>query len=127
MLHSRARIRVKFENSLDTKRTMVVKWCNSMGKYIVVRALSSDNTKHIVYIGAGRRSVVEEVSSYRVCIICIRRTRRKTWYFYSQKARARMIIDLRQLGLMIRSLNTRKVSQVVLNCSLSGAPALINF
>jgi hypothetical protein len=111
---------VQFNSTVDAERTMIVKWCNTLCKEIINRALSSDDTRHIVLdVGTGGGQSLDRFSpSQSVSFIYVEPDRRKA-LSTARRSKAKMIQDPAELGPMIRSLKTRRLGQVVVNCSLS--------
>lgn len=110
---------IQFNSATDAQRTMVVKWCNVLCKLIVDRALRSNDSRHIVLdVGTGsgqsldRFTVNESVSYVYV------EPDNKRAVSLSRRARCKLLKAAEELGPLVKSLVTRRVQQVVVNCSL---------
>lgn len=111
---------VQFQSATDAERTMILKWCNTLCKSIVDRALSCNDTKHIVLdIGTGSGQSLDRFSfTESVSFIYVEPDERRAMST-ARRARAKLIKDPLELGSMLRSLKTRRLQQVVLNCTLA--------
>ena len=111
---------VQFQSATDAERTMILKWCNTLCKSIVDRALLSNDAKHIVLdIGTGSGQSLDRFSlTESVSFIYVEPDERRAMST-ARRARAKLIKDPLELGSMLRSLKTRRLRQVVLNCKLA--------
>lgn len=111
---------VQFQSATDAERTMILKWCNTLCKSIVDRALSCNDTKHIILdIGTGSGQSLDRFSlSESVSFIYVEPDERRAMST-ARRAKAKLIRNPLELGSMLRSLKTRRLQQVVLNCTLS--------
>lgn len=110
---------IQFNSATDAQRTMVVKWCNVLCKTIVERALRSNDSRHIILdIGTGSgqsldRFIVNDSVSY----VYVEPDSKRALSL-SRRARCKLLKSAEELGPLVKSLVTRRVQQVVVNCSL---------
>lgn len=110
---------VHSDSNTDNERTAVLKWCNSLCRIIIERALETDNTKHVVLdVGTGSGQSLDRLRGDDSVSFIHMEPNEQRAAAISRRARARLLVDVTELGPIIMSLKTRKLKRVVVNCKL---------
>lgn len=111
---------VRLHSTSDRERTLVVKWCNNLRKKLIQKAVTCDDTRHVILdIGTGTGQSLDDLKAdSTVSYVYIEPDEDRATKL-ARRAGARIIHCPAELGYAIKSLKTRRTTQIVLNCALS--------
>lgn len=110
---------VQVHSTTDRERTMALKWCNQLSAGIVNRALSCNDTKHVVLdIGTGSGQSLDRLKLSESNSFIYLEPDENRARSIARRSKSKIIVNPEELLSMVTSLKTRRVKQVVLNCSL---------
>jgi hypothetical protein len=110
---------VHMNSTTDRERTIALKWCNTLCSNIVTRALSVDDTKHIVLdVGTGSGQSLDRLRKNESTSFIYLEPDPRRAAAIAKRSRARLFNDVTDIGHMIMSLKTRRTTQIVVCSSL---------
>lgn len=111
---------VEMKSTTDKERTIALKWCNLLCTSIIDRALSVDDTKHIVLdVGTGSGQSLDRLRrSESTSFIYLEPDERRATAI-SRRSGAKLFTAAADIGSKITALKTRRMKHIVINAPLA--------